>query len=251
MKKVYLIFTLIALVLLSAFTAHKKNTHQPLKQIKISFSQFSQETYYCINDTNLSYEALSIALKGYYILQANNKLPNNRYLTIIDMSKSANTQRLFTLDMTTKEIVHKSLVAHGRNSGEEFSHYFSNKINSYQTSLGFYKTAETYDGKNGLSLKLDGLEYSNSNARDRGIIFHAANYVNHNFIINNGRLGRSLGCPSLPKKGYTNFVNKIKAGSCVFIYYPKKYYLAHSKYVNATLDYCFADNNELVSLASR
>ncbi len=251
MKKAYLIFTLIFFVLLSAFTTKEKLVNKALKTIKISFNQFTQETYYCINDTNLSYEALAIALKGYYVLQANNKLPNNRYLTIIDMSKSANTQRLFTIDMISKEIVHKSLVAHGRNSGEEFATAFSNRVNSYQTSLGFYKTAETYDGKKGLSLKLDGLEYANSNARDRGIIFHAANYVNHNFIVNNGRLGRSLGCPSLPKKGYTNFINKIKEGSCVFIYYPKKYYLAHSKYVNATVNYCFANNNELVSLVGK
>ena len=123
-------------------------------------------------------------------------------------------------------------MAHGRNSGQEFARNFSNKVGSFKSSIGFYKTAETYTGKHGLSLRLDGLEYSNSNARARAIVIHAADYVSTNFIEQNGRLGRSLGCPSLPKKDYHQVVHKIKNGSLLFIYYPEADYLKKSKLAN-------------------
>ena len=104
--------------------------------------------------------------------------------------------------MKTQQLEYKSLVAHGRNSGLEYANRFSNKISSHQTSLGFYRTAETYIGKHGFSLRLDGLEFSNSNARKRAVVIHQADYASANFIKRNGRLGRSYGCPSLPKKDY-------------------------------------------------
>ncbi len=74
--------------------------------------------------------------------------------------------------MMEKKIVHQSIVAHGKNSGLEFATSFSNRVNSHQSSLGFYKTAETYQGKHGLSLRLDGLEFSNNNARERAIVIY-------------------------------------------------------------------------------
>ena len=138
--------------------------------------------------------------------------------------------------MKDKKVVHQSKVAHGQSSGVEFARNFSNKVSSHQTSLGFYKTAETYQGKHGLSLRLDGLEFSNSNARIRAIVIHSAEYANDEFISKNGRLGRSYGCPSLPEKDYQQIILKIKEGSALFVYYPSKNYLDKSSLVNSDIE---------------
>jgi hypothetical protein len=201
-----------------------------------SFYSISLKLYHKINDSDLDFDAFKYGLKGYLKLQNDNKLGNSNYLTIIDMSASSNKERLFIVNMETQQLEHKSLVSHGRNSGLEFAKQFSNEINSHQTSLGFYKTAETYHGKHGFSLRLDGLEYSNDKARKRAVVIHEANYANKEFIKKNGRLGRSYGCPSLPQKDYTTIINKIKKGSLLFIYYPQTSYLKNSKIVNSDLD---------------
>ena len=197
-----------------------------------SFSSFSLKLYYKINDSDINFDALKYGLKGYLKLQNENSLNNSNYLTIIDMSVSANTERLFIINMETQQLEHKSLVAHGRNSGLEYASRFSNKMSSHQTSLGFYKTSETYIGKHGFSLRLDGLEFSNDQARKRAIVIHEADYASSDFIKKNGRLGRSYGCPSIPKKDYNTIINKIKKGSCLFIYYPEPSYLTNSKLIN-------------------
>ena len=198
-----------------------------------SFSSYSTKLFHKINDSDMNFNAFKYGLKGFLKLQRENELNNATYLTIIDMSVSANTKRFYLINMETQQVEHKSFVAHGRNSGVEFANKFSNTINSHQTSLGFYKTAETYIGKHGFSLRLDGLEFSNNKARKRAIVIHEADYASASFIKNNGRLGRSYGCPSLPKKDYKAIINKIKNGSCLFIYYPKKSYLKNSKLANA------------------
>ncbi len=199
---------------------------------EVSFSTYSHNLYDKINDTDLNFDAFKYGLKGYLKLQAEGSLKNSKYLTIVDMSVSANSKRLFIINMETQQLEHKSLVAHGRNSGGTYAKQFSNRVNSHQTSLGFYKTAETYSGKHGFSLRLDGLEFSNNNARKRAVVIHEADYANPNYIKKNGRLGRSYGCPSLPKKNYNTIINKIKNGSCLFIYHPKSSYLKKSKLAN-------------------
>ena len=199
-----------------------------------SFLSYSEKVYHKINDTELDFDAFKYGLKGFLKLQQENELNNSKYLTIIDMSVSANKKRFYIINMETQELEHKSFVAHGRNSGLEYARKFSNVTNSHQTSLGFYKTAETYIGKHGFSLRLDGLEFSNDKARRRAVVIHEAEYASAHFIQKNGRLGRSYGCPSLPKKDYKVIINKIKNGSCLFIYYPKKSYLENSKLANAT-----------------
>ncbi len=190
--------------------------------------------YHKLNDTELNFDAFEKAYKGYLLLLQDQKIENETYLTVVDMSASANESRFFVIDMKNEKIVDKSRVAHGRNSGLEFAKEFSNKIGSYQTSLGFYKTAELYTGKHGLSLRLDGLESSNSNARARAIVIHAADYVSEIFIKKNGRLGRSLGCPSLPQKQFNTIIQKIKEGSLLFIYHPTKSYLSNSKIIKSS-----------------
>ena len=160
---------------------------------KVPLFSYSEDIYQKINDNDLNFEAFQYGLKGYLNLKSNHELNNSKYLTIIDMSVSANTERFYLINMETQTVEHKSVVAHGEKTGVEFAKKFSNKVNSHQTSLGFYKTAETYTGKHGLSLRLDGLEYSNNKARERAVVIHAADYTNPDFVKSNGRLGEKLG----------------------------------------------------------
>jgi len=60
--------------------------------------------------------------------------------------------------------------------------------------------------------------------------------VSDSFIKNNGRLGSSLGCPSLPIDGYSNIIKTIKNGSVLFIYYPKEDYLKNSLLANNNIN---------------
>ncbi|PID71376.1 MAG: hypothetical protein CSA39_06530 [Flavobacteriales bacterium] len=198
---------------------------------KVVFASYAEHFYSKINDNSLNYEAFSHALKGYVQLKENGRLENKKYLTVIDMQASVNEERFFIINMETQTIEHKSVVAHGKNSGLEYAKRFSNRVNSHQSSIGFYKTAETYIGKHGFSMRLDGLERSNSNARKRAIVIHQADYMEQHFMDQNGRMGRSFGCPSLPAKDYKIIIEKIKEGSCLFIYFPKEHYLKTSKFI--------------------
>jgi len=165
-------------------------------------------------------ESFTNALKGFYALQSKGLIQKN-VLTLIDFSLSSNIKRLWIIDLNTKIILYNSLVAHGRNTGNEFADSFSNKSESYKSSLGFYATGEVYQGKHGLSLRLDGLEQGvNDNARSRAVVMHGADYVAESFIKNNSRLGRSLGCPAIPMELTKEIINAIKNKSCLYIYHP-------------------------------
>ncbi|NQX98230.1 MAG: murein L,D-transpeptidase catalytic domain family protein [Flavobacteriales bacterium] len=245
MRKSVIILPIILLLLFASFSVEDVVEETVAKEPTFSLNEYACQLYECVSDAEINEEAFNLALKGYYTLISNNELENKKYLTIVDMSLSSNTERFYVVDMETQQLIFKSLVAHGKNTGEELANSFSNKERSYQTSLGFYKTAETYDGKRGFSMKLDGLEYSNSNARDRGVVIHGAKYVSEEFIENNGRLGRSLGCPSLPMDSFKEIVEILKNGSCLFIYYPQEQYLAKSKLVNIADNYLLTSNGTL------
>jgi hypothetical protein len=220
-------------IFLTSFSKHP--TSIPFS-IPMMLKESAPDFYSQLRDQDLNFNAFEYGLKGFLKLQEEGKIENSRFLTIIDMSVSANENRFFVIDIDDKKIVHKSKVAHGRNSGQEFATNFSNQMSSYQTSLGFYKTGELYQGKHGLSLRLDGLEDANSNARARAVVIHAADYVSEMFIKKNGRLGRSLGCPALPAEGYQEIIGKIKEGSLLFIYHPTKSYLNSSKLIKSGID---------------
>ncbi len=247
MKKIITIIFSFAIVLaLTSFNKIEleleKNPIDPPTEV---FNEYSLNLYNELNDTDLNFLAFKTALKGYLKLHIEDKVGNNDILTIIDMSLSANEDRFYLIDLKNNKIIKKSKVAHGKNSGNEFAKYFSNRIGSYQSSIGFFKTAETYQGKHGLSLRLDGLEQSNSNARKRAIVIHSANYVSEKYIAQNGRLGRSLGCPALPKKDFTNIIKLIKEGSVLFIYYPKSVYFEKSNIANSDINNLFENTNDV------
>ena len=174
------------------------------------------------------YEVFKKALIGFFNLKAGNNIENN-ILTIIDFSISSRLNRMWIIDMNKMEVVHVSLVAHGRNSGEEFASSFSNSPSSYQSSPGFYLTGGTYIGKHGLSLCLDGVEPGiNDKARERAIVMHGADYVSRDFIKQYGRLGRSYGCPSIPQEDHEKIINLLSGRSCIYIHIQDEKYLNSS-----------------------
>ncbi|UOK42749.1 MULTISPECIES: murein L,D-transpeptidase catalytic domain family protein [Flavobacterium] len=177
-------------------------------------------------------EAFSKAVEGYYQLKERGVVQKD-ILTIVDFSLSSTQKRLWVIDMVTNTVLLQSVVSHGRNSGEEFATSFSNESNSNKSSLGFYSTGETYSGKHGLSLKLDGLEYGiNNNARNRAVVMHGADYAAESIIKLQGRLGRSQGCPAIPFAIHKEIINLIKNKSCLFIYHPSRTYEKQSKLIS-------------------
>lgn len=209
------------------------------------WQQFTMDKYACLNDSTLSFEAFQEALQGYYLLKKDNKLANEDYLTIIDFSKHSSENRFYLIDMRTYTIVHKTYCSHGKNTGGAFANSFSNAEGSNQTSLGFYITGETYNGKFDLGLRLDGLESSNIKARSRGVVMHGAHYATASFLNrNNNELGRSFGCPAVPKDEADFLINTIKNESLMYIYHPDKSYHRSSKILN---NFRFITNTETLS----
>jgi hypothetical protein len=179
-------------------------------------------------------DVLSLGIKGYLKLKDQRKLPEGKPLTIIDFSIPSSEKRMWIIDMEDGRIIHHGHVSHGRNSGDLLAKNFSNINSSYMSSLGFYLTAETYQGKHGYSLRLDGLEKGfNDNARNRAIVIHGADYAKEDFIRQTGRLGRSLGCPALPNEIAGDIIDLIKEKSLLFIYGKDDNYLNQSQILNA------------------
>jgi hypothetical protein len=192
-----------------------------------SIENQAKATFDSLKLHGLELETFMKAFKGYYALEKEGKVKNH-VLSIVDFSQSSKKERLYVIDMAKKELIYNSLVAHGKKSGEEFANSFANILDSGKSSLGFYVTGETYYGKHGYSLRLDGMESCNNEARSRAIVMHSADYVSYDFIKKNGRLGRSQGCPALPVEISEKVINVIKDGSCLFMYHPSEDYLSNS-----------------------
>lgn len=180
-------------------------------------------------------EVFALALKGFSNLKQIPGAVKKQILTVIDFSLPSNKKRLWVIDLKNKKVLFNDLVAHGKNSGDIYARKFSNTQSTYMSSLGFYLTGETYQGKNGLSLILNGMDKDfNDHARDRAIVMHGADYVSDRFIRKYGRLGRSFGCPALSTEICKKVIDTIRDGSCLFIYYPDNQFLAKSQVLNRT-----------------
>jgi len=179
-----------------------------------------------------SIQLLQTALAGYEMLIEKQSFKRPEVITIIDFSLPSNKERLWVLDLVHAKVLFHCLVSHGRNSGELMAENFSNIPGSLASSPGFYSTGETYIGKHGLSLTLDGLETGiNDKARERTIVMHGADYVSADFIRKYGRLGRSQGCPAVPEELSKKIIQTIKDGSCLFINVPKTSYTSNSQII--------------------
>ena len=182
-----------------------------------------------LNLMGLSQQAFEYAMKGFNYLVETGKVANARIISIVDFSQPSSKKRLFIIDLDNNKVVFNTYVAHGVNSGGASATRFSNVPESNESSLGFYETQNTYMGNNGYSLKLEGLESGiNDNANRRAIVIHGAAYVNESLVQSQGYIGRSWGCPAVPEKLNKPIIDKIKNGTCLFIYSPDKNYLNRS-----------------------
>lgn len=178
----------------------------------------------------LTSEVFQLALTGHRKLVAAGQLENSGILTIVDFSQSSKNKRMYVIDFREHKLLFNTLVAHGRNTGEEYAKKFSNELGTLKSSLGFFVTKNHVMGATvGLSLIIQGVEKGfNDNAISRQIIMHGAEYATEDFIRKTGRLGRSYGCPSLPPDLIKPVIDIIENGSCLFIYYPDPDYLQKS-----------------------
>jgi len=155
-------------------------------------------------------------------------------LTVIDYSKPSTSRRLWVFDLHARALVFEALVAHGQGSGDNLATSFSNDPETHRSSIGLFVTSDTYIGKNGYSLRLDGLDEGfNDRARERAIVMHGASYVSDEFAHAHGRLGRSWGCPALPETVARSVIDRVKGGSLVFSYYPDPRWLQSSRFLGS------------------
>jgi len=183
----------------------------------------------CNLTDKLDYNVFKHAMDGYNSIE----LTNKSLLSIIDYSKPSTEKRFFIIDIENHKLLYHTLVAHGKKSGYLNATKFSNKYGSYKSSLGFFRTGNSYFGIRGYSLKLEGLEKGiNDNARLRGIIIHGANYVDERLVNGNGVIGRSWGCPAVSNKLSKEIINLLKGGSLLYIYANDELYKENSVIAN-------------------
>ncbi len=176
-------------------------------------------------------DVLTLALDATRCAGARGLVSRRNILAVIDYSLPSSQPRLFVFDLTTRKLLFRELVAHGKNSGGNVTSFFSNDPGSLATSFGLFVTADTYFGHNGYSLRLKGLEAGiNDRAWDRAIVMHGASYVSGEAIRALGRLGRSWGCPAVRQEIADKVINTLRGGTAVFAYYPDKNWLTRSTF---------------------
>lgn len=208
-------------------SSKKINVHSESLASTALLSMYQQLS---LDSLGLSHEAFTAAISGFDKLRQRGTIIQDNVLTIIDFTLSSKQKRMFIIDLISGKLLFQTYVAHGLNSGKEYANRFSNIPSSLQSSLGFFETTQTYIGKHGYSLQLNGLEKGlNDNADKRAIVVHGAPYVSEGFIRQQGFLGRSWGCPAIPEKYAKSIIDQIKEGSCLFIYANDRHYLNKSK----------------------
>ncbi|HVM87326.1 MAG TPA: murein L,D-transpeptidase catalytic domain family protein [Puia sp.] len=220
----------------SGFNKTSVTNTNSVKRFSKSFLEEADSLYNEIDlqEVGLSREAFEYALKGYTYLLNHHWLNRGDVISICDFSQSSRNKRLYVVDLEEKKVLINTYVAHGRKSGAEYAHSFSNNLHSHKSSLGFYVTEKTYVGEHGLSLKIHGLEKGiNDKACARNIVVHGSDYVGSDFIKMNKFNGRSFGCPAVPSSEINDVIDAIKDGTCLFIYYPTHKYIVKSKILNS------------------
>ncbi|MEY2116451.1 MULTISPECIES: murein L,D-transpeptidase catalytic domain family protein [Rhodanobacter] len=176
-------------------------------------------------------KVIALALAATECATAQGQPPTDR-LAVIDYSKPSTEPRLWVFDLAKRKLLYHELVAHGRNTGENLATAFSNRPESLQSSLGLFRTLGTYDGHNGYSLRMEGLEPgTNDHALERALVIHGAAYVNSAIARQQGRIGRSYGCPAVRNAIARPLIDALKGGQYVFSYYPDARWLGSSPYL--------------------
>jgi hypothetical protein len=226
MTKAQIIVLVLFVTIFVSFGFKKINPHlvssnQTLKDTtSISTDSISKPEWAALYDSlelkkqGLSETAFLYAWYGFHKMKLGKQI-----MAIADFSQSSRNKRLYVIDLLKKKLILNTFVAHGRNSGQEYAKSFSNDNSSFQSSLGFYRTMGTYQGKHGLSLRLEGMEKGiNDRAFERAIVMHGADYVSEDFIKNTGRLGRSQGCPAVSVADSKKLIQLLYDGAGLFIY---------------------------------
>lgn len=221
--------------MLVSTTLENDSTTVKTEVTEISSTQNLYDKIDFSSGTTLKFDVFEKALLGFNNLKKAGKIDENtKLLTVCDFSLSSNIKRLWVINTETGEILFNSLVAHGKNTGEEFAVNFSNTESSLKSSLGFYVTDVTYHGENGYSLKLLGVDKGyNDNALQRAVVMHGADYVSDEFAKKHKRIGRSWGCPAVPRDLAEPIINTIKGKNVLFIYYPEENYLTSSQWLKS------------------
>lgn len=211
-----------------------KNINKSVREATVPASKAFYDSVNFGDYDVLNFDVFDTAFTGFENLKkAGHLTENSRYLVICDFSLSSNKKRLWVIDMVEHKVVYNTLVSHGKGTGEEFAEKFSNIEGSHQSSLGFYITETTYNGSNGYSLLLNGMDKGyNDAAMQRAIVMHGADYVSEAFIKSQKRLGRSWGCPAVSREIAVDLINLIKEKNCLFIYYPDQNYLSQSQWLS-------------------
>lgn len=151
------------------------------------------------------------------------RIPSGMYeqrVAVVDFTRPSEQQRFYIIDPLTGRILLQTWVAHGRNTGDRIARHFSNTPSSLMSSPGLYRVGEAFNSpKHGTALVLEGLDKGvNDNARTREIIIHGADYVSEAYIEQNGRCGRSHGCPAVPREEMHSVMELLPPGSLLYIY---------------------------------
>ena len=234
MKKIFLLVAVLALVYVA--TTGSKAPRNVVKVAAVATPRKVSNTAHLdvydqlnLSQAGLQKSVFEYALRGWQKIDTSRSL-----LTIVDLSQPSNRKRMYVVDLQNKKLLFNTYVSHGRNSGDLLANQFSNKQSSFQSSLGFYQTLNTYMGKHGLSLQLKGLEKGfNDNVYNRNIVLHGADYVCEDIIRKTGRLGRSQGCPAVPYAISKDIIQAVKGGTCLFVYAPNPDYLKQSAYLSS------------------
>jgi len=193
-------------------------------QTYISYAR-SLYTQVHLQDSGLTFPVFEKALTGYYNLKQAGRLSEHALLTIADFDQRSINKRLYVLDLSKRDLILNTWVAHGQRSGDDETVKFSNQNDSFSSSIGFYVTGEEYVGAHGRSLRLDGMDAGfNDNARLRSIVIHGAPYVSEETIEALGRLGRSQGCPAVSPECSDRLISSLGEGSVLFINKSKEHY---------------------------
>jgi hypothetical protein len=143
----------------------------------------------------------------------NNAAGPARYLVVVDFGRRSTEKRMYVFD-TASGTVERFYVAHGKGSegaaDDGMAEVFSNEDGSNSSSLGIYRPMDEYTGAHGRSMRLQGLEPTNSNAFDRAIVLHRADYVSEDLIKQTGRLGRSNGCLAVEPSVADGLIDKLR-----------------------------------------
>jgi len=236
-----LVFLILGIVVLQSSFTPAHNSKGPVARI-FSDTSYSPNTssYFSIakklnvydslglKEAGLSKKVFAMALKGMARLVKTHHIKDN-LLAIIDFSQPSMNKRLYVVDLDNYRLLYNTWVAHGMRTGKKTAQSFSNKLSSCKSSLGFYITGNAYNGNNGYSLKLQGMEKGiNDAAMRRGIVIHGADYVNEQLINSQGYIGRSWGCPAVSPDISESLIDALKEGTCLFIYAPNRIYNSHS-----------------------